>query len=75
MFNQTHLSNQLKQEFIADKEFFVYLVTYNSIPQPPSLISPLSFPLSFGYITKQVLRQLYANKIFNFRQLQIELIG
>ena len=75
MFNQTHLSNQLKQEFIADNEFLLYLVTYNAIPQPPSLISPLSFPLSFGYIKKQVLSHLYANKIFNFRQLQMELIG
>ena len=45
-------------------------------PQPLSLFSPLLIHFPFSYTKKkQVLLQLYSNKIFNFRQFRMELIG
>ena len=52
---------------ILSKNFATILFQYFS--------PPLSYPLPLIYIKKKVLRQLYANKIFNFLQYQMDLTG
>ncbi len=60
------LDNQGKRECDSDKQFQRKISL-----QPPSLFSPPSYPLPFSYMKKQVIRQLYPNKILNFAAISI----
>ena len=52
-------------------ECYSDLILNEIFPQPSSFISPPCYPLPSSYIKNK----FYVNKIFNFPQLQMELIG